>query len=94
MTKTSKGSKTRKVSFEFLAPHAGSVSVAGDFNGWDSTGLPMKKDKKGLWKISLSLASGTYQYRFFVDGQWQNDPSSTSRVENPFGELNCVKRVE
>ena len=25
----------------------------------------MKKDKKGVWKISLNLAPRTYQYRFY-----------------------------
>jgi len=29
-----------------------------------------------------------------VDGEWQNDPNCTEYVENPFGTLNCVKRVE
>jgi 1,4-alpha-glucan branching enzyme len=54
----------------------------------------MKRDKKGVWKASLNLAPGTYQYRFFVDGEWQSDPSCTDCVENPFGTLNCVKKVE
>ena len=94
MTKTSKGIKTKKVSFDLLAPEAGSVSVAGEFNHWNPMSHPMKKNKKGLWEVSLSLAPGTCQYRFFVDGQWQNDPSCTSCVENPFGTLNCVKKVE
>lgn len=94
MMKTSKGIKTKSVSFSFLAPEAGGVSVAGEFNHWDPLSHPLKKDKKGLWKVSLSLAPGTYQYRFFVDGQWQNDPNCTSSVGNPFGTSNSVKRVE
>jgi 1,4-alpha-glucan branching enzyme len=93
MMKTSKGMKAKKVSFDLLAPEAGNVSVAGEFNNWDPTSHPMKKDKKGLWKVSLSLVPGTYQYRFFVDGQWQNDPTCTSSVGNPFGTSNSVKRV-
>jgi hypothetical protein len=54
----------------------------------------MKKDKKGVWKVSLNLSPGIYQYNFYVDGEWQNDPHCTEYVENPFGSLNCVKRVE
>jgi 1,4-alpha-glucan branching enzyme len=92
MMKMSKGIKTKRVSFNLLAPEAGNVSVAGEFNHWDPLSHP-KKDRKGLWKVSLSLAPGTYQYRFFVDGQWQNDPSCTGSVGNPFGTLNCVKKV-
>jgi 1,4-alpha-glucan branching enzyme len=93
MTKILKGTKAKKVSFNLLAPEAGSVSVAGEFNDWDPLSHPMKKDKKGLWKVSFSLAPGTYQYRFFVDGQWQSDPNCTSSVGNPFGTLNSVMRV-
>ena len=90
--KTKEG-KTKKVDFNFSAPHAGSVSIAGDFNDWNPGSHPMKKDKKGVWKISLNLAPGTYQYRFYVDGDWQNDPGCTGYVENPFGGQNCVRIV-
>ena len=86
--------KPKKINFSFLSPQAESVSIAGDFNDWDPTSHPMKKDKKGVWKISLNLDPGTYQYNFYVDGEWQNDPNCTEYVENPFGTLNCVKRVE
>jgi len=85
--------KPQKISFSFLALQAERVSLAGDFNDWDSMSHPMKKDKKGLWKISLNLLPGTYQYNFYVDGKWQTDPNCTEYVENPFGTLNCMKRV-
>jgi 1,4-alpha-glucan branching enzyme len=92
--KTSKEGKPKRVSFSFSAPQAGKVSVAGDFNEWNLVSHPMKKDKKGVWKISLDLLPGTYQYRFLVDGEWQSDPNCTECVENPFGALNCVKKVD
>ena len=92
--KTKKEEKGKKVTFSFLAPQAGSVSIAGDFSNWDPTNHPMKKGKKGVWKISLNLAPGTYQYKFFVDGAWYNDPSCSECMANPFGTLNCVKMVE
>ena len=94
MKTTSKKEKARKVDFSFSAPYAESVSIAGDFNDWDPMSHPMKKDKKGDWKVSINLDHGTYQYNFYVDGEWQNDPNCTEYVENPFGTLNCVKRVE
>lgn len=37
----------RKVLFELSAPEANQVYLAGDFNNWDTAGLPMKKDKNG-----------------------------------------------
>jgi 1,4-alpha-glucan branching enzyme len=85
--------KKKKVSFSLLAPQAGNVFIAGDFNDWDTISHPMKKDKKGVWKLSVNLIPGTYQYRFFVDGQWQSDPTCAGCVENPFGTLNCTRKV-
>jgi len=85
---------TRKVPFEFPAPEAQKVYLAGDFNYWDSSSNPMKKDKKGIWKISLSLKPGRYEYRFLVDGNWENDPSCCDCVPNEFGSQNCVRIVE
>ena len=94
MKTTEKKEKTEKVNFSFPAPQAKRVSLVGDFNDWDPTSHPMKKDKKGVWKISLNLYPGTYQYNFFADGAWLNDPHCTDRVQNPFGTFNCVKKVE
>jgi 1,4-alpha-glucan branching enzyme len=94
MKTTIKKEKARKVDFSFSAPHAECVSIAGDFNDWNTVSHPMKKDKKGIWKTSLSLDPGVYQYNFYVDGEWQNDPNCAEYLENPFGTLNSVKRVE
>jgi len=94
MKTTIKKEKSRKVEFSLLVPYAETVYVAGEFNNWNTISHPMKRDKKGVWKVSLNLTPGTYQYRFFVDGEWQSDPSCTDCVENPFGTLNCVKKVE
>jgi 1,4-alpha-glucan branching enzyme len=85
---------TKKAQFEFLAPEAQEVFLTGDFNNWDSSANPMKKDKKGIWKTALSLKPGTYEYRFLVDGNWENDPSCRSCVPNEFGSQNCVRIVE
>ena len=92
--KTTKEEKAKKVNFSLEAPRAHEITIAGDFNQWNPRSHPMKKDRKGIWKISLTLPPGVYQYRFLVDGDWQNDPSCSDCVENPFGTLNCVKRVE
>jgi len=86
--------KTKKVQFELLAPEALKVYLAADFNNWDTRTNPMKKDKKGVWKTALSLKPGRYEYRFLVDGNWQNDPSCCDCVPNEFGSQNCVRVVE
>jgi 1,4-alpha-glucan branching enzyme len=91
--KVKRDPKAKKVEFSLLAADAKSVFVAGNFNQWNLSSYPLKKDKQGIWKISLSLDPGQYEYRFFVDGEWQNDPWCGSFVENPFGTLNCLKIV-
>jgi 1,4-alpha-glucan branching enzyme len=84
----------RRVDFTLLAPEAKSVSLAGDFNGWDVNSLLLKENTKGMWKISIDLMPGRYEYLFLVDGEWRNDPNSTSLAPNPFGGENCVLMLE
>ena len=43
----------RKIKFELSAPEAKEVSLAGNFNQWNTQSNPMKKDKKGMWKTTL-----------------------------------------
>jgi 1,4-alpha-glucan branching enzyme len=91
---TKKNPKLMKTEFSLSAPQAKSVFIAGNFNQWNLSAHPLKRDKKGVWKISLPLGPGRYEYRFLVDGQWQNDPNCSSFIENPFGTLNCLRIVE
>jgi len=93
-TSTAKSKIAQQVQFELLAPEAGQVFLAGDFNNWDTEAHPMKKDKNGKWKTTLTLGPGRYEYRFFADSSWQNDPVCSACVTNKFGSRNCVKVVE
>lgn len=90
----SKGISTAKIQFVFCAPVAQKVSLGGSFNNWDTLAHPMKNDKKGIWKVTVNLKPGRYEYRFLVDGKWENDPSCTECVLNDFGSMNCVRIVE
>lgn len=92
--KKQKVQKAKKTEFSLSAPSAQSVFLSGDFNQWDLSSHPLKRDKNGMWKISLNLNPGQYEYRFFVDGEWQSDPSCCDFVDNPFGTSNCLKIVE
>jgi len=90
---TRKRTKSRKAHFAFYAPGARRISLAGDFNNWDVEGFKMKRDSKGTWKATINLEPGRYEYRFWVDGVWHDDPNAQERVDNPFGSQNCVKIV-
>jgi 1,4-alpha-glucan branching enzyme len=78
----------RKVTFIFEAKEASSVALMGDFNDWNEKVHPMKKYNNELWKKSVFLKSGRYEYRFLVDGEWQNDPGNRQVCPNRFGTYN------
>ncbi|HEX9021752.1 MAG TPA: isoamylase early set domain-containing protein [Nitrospirota bacterium] len=84
----------QKVEFTFYAPEAKKVNLAGKFNNWDTKTLPMKKGKDGVWKTSIPLSSGRYEYKYFVDGSWAQDIPCSEMILNPFGTYNCVIGVE
>ena len=88
-----KSEPKQRVTFRLSDPQASSVALAGTFTGWDEQPTEMKKDKTGVWKASILLTPGRYEYRFLVDGQWRNDPECAECVANPFGSENCVIHV-
>ena len=88
-----KTKNVRTVVFEYYSPYAGKVEVGGTFNDWTPAQTPLKKDRQGNWKVSLSLAPGRYEYRYFVDGDWENDQRPVECVPNVFGGWNCVVQV-
>ncbi|HAX97470.1 MAG TPA: glycoside hydrolase, partial [Candidatus Atribacteria bacterium] len=49
--------------------------------------------KKGVWSKIILIAPGRYEYKFFVDGEWWNDPHNDQKVYNAFGSLNNVLSV-
>lgn len=91
--KTARGTKTKKETFSYTEPNAQNVSLVGDFTDWEQNAVPLKKQKNGTWKATISLAPGVYEYRFLVDGEWRNDQECQSRRPNSFGEENCIREV-
>jgi chromosome partitioning protein len=79
------------VTFRVHFPRAKSVQVAGDFNDWNpQEGAMLDTEGPGIWSKVLRLKPGIYQYRFVVDGHWQEDPHNPRKVETPFGVMNSV----
>jgi len=87
---TTAGSEDDVIELKLSAPNARSVFVAGSFNGWDRQRTPLRKDSGGVWRAFLPLSPGRYEYRFIVDGHWQEDPGARESVPNPHGERNSV----
>ena len=89
-TPATKAGAKKRANFQFEAPSAGEVFVAGTFNEWDPTARPLKRDKAGVFRTWMSLPAGTYEYRFVVDGEWCDDPKADQHVPNPHGGSNSV----
>ncbi|OGG55495.1 MAG: hypothetical protein A3F84_18790 [Candidatus Handelsmanbacteria bacterium RIFCSPLOWO2_12_FULL_64_10] len=83
----------KRVYFKLKAPKAEEVTLCGTFNNWETHSQRLRRDKKGVWGTSLVLEPGTYEYRFLVDGEWQNDPDAEMVAPNPYGTQNCVRMV-
>jgi 1,4-alpha-glucan branching enzyme len=81
------------VEFRFYRPAARHVGLAGDFNGWQHYGFPMALGEDGWWRYRLSLSPGTYQFKYFVDGEWYLDYAAFGLEHSSFG-LNSVVRVD
>ena len=80
----------RKVTFAVRAPFANEVILIGDFNNWDNTAYTMERDDDGLWKLTIQLSPGRYEYKLQVDGQWWEDIRDGKIARNCFGTLNKV----
>jgi len=86
---------TIKVTFALLADEVvGSVSVLGDFNGWDPLAHPLKKRSNGTHSVSVELAAGEYRFKYLAgDGSWFCDPETDDVELNDFQAANSVLRV-
>jgi 1,4-alpha-glucan branching enzyme len=83
--------------FQYEAPSAKYVNLAGNFNTWcgtegtgrfDPTIDPMSdNDGDGIWEITKELRPGRYQYKYVIDRgvRWETDPSNPNTgVEGGF----------
>lgn len=86
--------KSKTMAFKLFAPQAKKVSVAGSFNNWNTKTYSAKKDSQGNWSAKIHLKPGKYEYKFFVDGSWMNDPSCNTHITNSFGTQNCIIEVK
>ena len=82
------------VEFSLAMPEAESVSIAGDFNGWDASNAKLIK-KNGVWTATIKVKPGRYQYAFVVnEGKWLPDPNALKFVDSGFGGKNSIIEVD
>ena len=78
-----------KVTFklpEAAAHDAQSVTLAGDFNDWDTQANPLRKLKSGTWFLAHVFEAGkNYQFRYRIDAsRWENDVKADRYVKSLF----------
>ena len=94
VTKKKEKSIEKTVEFNFSAPDAKQVFLAGEFNGWDNQSLAMKKSKGGIWKTKVKLPPGRHEYKFFADNAWVEILPGVEKVSNALGTKNFVVWVK
>jgi 1,4-alpha-glucan branching enzyme len=72
----------KPVNFICDAPGAHSVTLIGDFNDWDPTAYPMKRQPDGAWLVQIQLNHGHHHYQFLVDGKPTLDPRAQGVARN------------
>ncbi|HMP72232.1 MAG TPA: alpha-amylase family glycosyl hydrolase [Kiritimatiellia bacterium] len=69
------------VTFRTWAPNASSVTVAGNFNGWNTLTLPLSPEGNGIWSRDVANIGASAQYKFVINGNlWRRDPYSQQNV--------------
>jgi 1,4-alpha-glucan branching enzyme len=76
----------KPVPFVCHARQAKHVHIMGDFNDWNPTSHPMKRQPDGAWRIELPLNHGHHQYLFVIDGKPVLDPGAQGIARNHEGE--------
>ncbi|MEP7343448.1 MAG: S8 family serine peptidase [Acidobacteriota bacterium] len=74
---------------------ATSVSVAGDFNGWNPQATFFAKHDSGMWRAEVEMPmAGSYQYKLVANGwQWLDDPNNGLKVTDNHGGFNSVLHI-
>lgn len=72
--------------------------LVGDFNDWggeDKMNTPMKRLKKGDFKVNLYLEPGQkYEFRYLLNSEkWYNEWEADEYILGDFGKDNCVIEI-
>jgi hypothetical protein len=76
----SSGSARGALALTYTAPPGETITVAGDFNGWDPFMYELRETTPGRYSLALPLPPGTYHYLFFHRGERRTDPNNRRTV--------------
>jgi glycosidase len=67
------------------------LTVFGSFNDWNREQYIMSDENEDeTFEVEIPLMPGSYQYKFFGDGEEVVDPANPDKVPNGFGDFNSV----
>jgi 1,4-alpha-glucan branching enzyme len=67
------------------------IFVVGEFNGWNRSETRMRQGRDAIWRATLELEAGRqYQFRYLIDGQWQNDWHADGSSHNGYDGENSI----
>ena len=96
MAKVSK-IKKKKITLTYEGTPGAEIVVAGSFNEWSvedpKKAKKMKEEGAGHYAINMFLPVGEYEYKFYQDGKWFNDPVAADHKPNCFGTFNSVIKI-
>jgi len=85
-----------RLEFSFHDDSASSVSLAGDFNGWDYTRSVFGKDQDNVWRVRLeNVPRGIQRYKLVLDSsRWIEDPSNLQKEPDGYGGFNSIVKID
>ncbi|HSB10157.1 MAG TPA: S8 family serine peptidase [Blastocatellia bacterium] len=85
----------RRLEFTHHNDSASSVSLAGDFNNWDHTRVPLARTERGNWRAEIDAPlPGVYRYKLVIDGRrWIEDPANLIKEPDGYGGFNSVLQI-
>jgi 1,4-alpha-glucan branching enzyme len=81
-----------KLVFNYHDDRAETVSLAGDFNGWNPAHTSFVRLNTGAWRAEIEPpAPGRYHYKFIVNQtRWVDDPGNAMKAPDTYGGMNSV----
>ncbi len=71
------------IEFKLWAPYNQGAALVGSFSDWQE--VPMEKGKDGVFRTSVELEDGVYQYKFKVQSRsWFFEPDQWVEVNDPY----------
>ncbi|GMO38192.1 MAG: hypothetical protein Ta2F_14340 [Termitinemataceae bacterium] len=84
---------SHSLDFTYKAESGETITVAGDFNGWDPFMYELHETQRGIYSLNLPLPAGTWKYIFYHNGNRVLDPNNNDKVYTYDGTVANVVRV-